>query len=192
MTDERRRFFRIDDTVGLKTERIDPKQVEEKIEHFRRNQHPYSTLNDYNFQLQQHQADLRKITERMPELGRYLKMLQQQIDRLTEQLLPDDQQFVEREQPVNISAQGIAFYSSESADPGDIIELHLKLHPSQHRIMVLARVVQCEADRDQPGQYRIALDFEHIREADRELLVRHVHGRQLQALGASRYDNDGD
>jgi hypothetical protein len=190
MTDERRRFFRIDDTVGLKAERIDPKEVEEKIEHFRQNKHQYAMLNDYNFQLEQHQADLRKITERMPELGRYLKMLQQQIDRLTEQLLPDDQQFVDRELPVNISAQGIAFYSSESADPGDVIELHLKLHPSQHRIMVLARVIHCESDRKHPGQYRIALDFEHIREADRELLVKHVHGRQLQALGASRYDNE--
>ena len=192
MSDERRRFFRIDDTVGLKAERIDPKQVEEKIEHFRQNRHEYSMLNDFNFQLDQHQADLRKISERMPELGRYLKVLQQQIDYLTEKLLPDDERFVDREQPVNISAQGIAFYSSESADPGDIIELHLKLHPSQHRIMVLARVIQCERDRKQEGQYRIALDFEHIREADRELLVKHVHGRQLQALGASRYDNEAD
>ncbi len=192
MSDERRRFFRIDDTVGLKAERIDPKQVEEKIEHFRQNRHEYSMLNDFNFQLDQHRADLRKISERMPELGRYLKVLQQQIDYLTEKLLPDDERFVDREQPVNISAQGIAFYSSESADPGDIVELHLKLHPSQHRIMVLARVIQCERDRKQEGQYRIALDFEHIREADRELLVKHVHGRQLQALGASRYDNEPD
>lgn len=192
MTDERRRFFRIDDTVGLKAERIDPKEVDEKIERFRSNTHQYALLNDFNYQLEQRRADLRTISERMPELGRYLKVLQQQIDRLTEQLLPEDQQFVDRDQAVNISAQGIAFYSSESAEPGDIIELHLKLHPSQHRIMVLARVIHCEPDRKQPGQYRIALDFEHIREADRELLVKHVHGRQLQALGAARFDNEAD
>lgn len=192
MSDERRRFFRINDTVGLKAERIDPKQVEEKVEHFRQNRHEYSMLNDFNYQLEQHQADLRKITERMPELGRYLKMLQQQVDQLTERLIPDDQRFVDQDKSVNLSAQGIAFYSSEAADPGDVIELHLKLHPSQHRIMVLARVIQCEPDRQQKGQYRIALDFEHIREADQELLVKHVHGRQLQALGASRYDNENE
>ncbi len=192
MSDDRRRFFRIDDTVGIKTERIDPKLVDEKIEHFRSSNTPHSLLNDYNYQLDQHQADLRKISERMPELGRYLKMLQRQIDRLTEQLLPVEEQFVEQEQPVSISAQGIAFYSSESAEPGDVVELRLRLQPSQHRILVLARVIHCEPDTRQPGQYRIALDFEHIREADRELLVRHVHGRQLQALGASRFDNETD
>ena len=190
MSNERRRFFRIDDTVGLKAERIDPERAAERIEHLRHNRHEYSMLNDFDFQLDRHRADLRKITERMPELGRYLKVLQRQIDCLTEKLLPDDDRFIEREQAVNISAQGIAFYSSESAEAGDIVELHLKLYPSQHRILVLSRVVQCERTPNQEDQYRIALDFEHIREADRELLVRHVHGRQLQALGASRYDNE--
>lgn len=187
MTEERRRFFRIEDIVSLKAEVIDEQQLPERLESFWNNQHQFSIRNEFNYRLEQHQADLKTISLKMPELGRYLSMLQQQLDILTDKILQDEDKFTEQEKNVNLSAQGISFLSDEAASVGEIVELHLKLNPGKQKIVVFTRVVNCEP-MEENGQYKIALDFEHIHEADREILVKHVHGKQLLALGASRFE----
>lgn len=190
MSKERRRFFRIEDIVGLKTEVIDQQQVEQKLESFWQDQHQFSVRNEFNYKLEQHQADLKNIKIKMPEVGRYLEVLQQQLDILTEKLLTDEDKFTELEMQVNLSAQGLAFLTDESVPVGVIVELHLKLLPENQQIVVFAKVIDCKEVADEQGQYKIALDFEHIHEADRELLVKHVHGKQLRALGASRFEEE--
>lgn len=190
MSQERRRFFRIEDIVGLKTEVIDQQQLTEKLESFWNDQHQFSIRNEFNYKLEQHQADLKHINTKMPELGRYLTILQEQLDILTDKLLQDEDKFTDLEQSVNISAQGISFYSDEQVRKGDIIELHLKLTPGRQQIVIFAKVIEFQQINDAQGIYRISLDFEHIHEADRELLVKHIHGKQLRALGASRFEEN--
>jgi hypothetical protein len=192
MSEERRRFFRIEDIIHLKTEKVEERDLDERLEDFRNNQHRYSALNEFNYQLEQHQADLKHIKERLPEVGRYLEVLQKQLDLLTERVLVDDDDFVDRKVEASLSAQGIAFFADESANKGDIVELHLKLMPEKHKLVIFSRVVDCQETDDSNGRFRIALDFEHIHDADRELLVKHVHGKQLRALGAARYSEDDD
>jgi uncharacterized coiled-coil protein SlyX len=177
MSKERRRFFRIEDVIHLKTETVEQHELDERLREFRNNQHQYSALNEFNYQLDQHQADLKHIKEHLPEVGRYLAIMQKQLDLLTDRLLKEDDDFVDREVEASLSAQGLAFFADESANTGDIVELHLKLMPERHKLVIFAR---------------ISLDFEHIHEADRELLVKHVHGKQLRALGAARFSEDND
>lgn len=190
MTEDRRRYFRIDDTIGIKTEVVDSRQLDEKLENFWKNQHPYSAVNEFNFELEQHRADLKRIKDKLPEVGRYLEMLQKQIDILTAKVLRDEDNFVELEKKVNLSAQGIAFFSDEAVAAGEIVELHLQLFPEKTKLVIFAKVVDCRRDSEGSDQFKISLDFEHIHEADRELLVRHVHGKQLRALGAARFEED--
>ncbi len=189
MSDERRRFFRIEDIVGLKTQVIEKQDLDKKIDKFWNDQHEFSIRNEFNYKLDQHRADLQHIKNKMPELGRYLSVLQEQIDILTSKLLSnEDDDFTTREAKVNISAQGISFSSDEPVNIGDIVELNLLLLPSQQRIVVFAKVINCKPDDEKPGYYNISLDFEHIHEADQELLVKHVHGKQLRSLGAARFE----
>jgi hypothetical protein len=190
MKDERRRFYRIEDIVGIKTEVIPQQQVQQKLEQFWDDQHEFSLRNRFNFELDQHLADLRHIKTSMPEVGRYLEVLQKQLDMLTEKMLEDEDEFVDKEKEVNLSAQGISFYSEEIVHPGEIIEMNLKLLPGHQRIVVFSKVIHCEKDKDEQGKYKVALDFEHIHEADREILVKHIHGKQLRALGAARFEED--
>jgi len=192
MSKERRRFFRIEDVIHLKTETVEQHELDERLREFRNNQHQYSALNEFNYQLDQHQADLKHIKERLPEVGRYLEIMQKQLDLLTDRILKEDDDFVDREVEASLSAQGLAFFADESANTGDIVELHLKLMPERHKLVIFARVVDCRKSTDQAGRYRISLDFEHIHEADRELLVKHVHGKQLRALGAARFSEDNE
>jgi len=189
---ERRRFFRIEDIVGLKTEVIGKPQLEQKLESFWNDQHHFSLRNEFNYKLEQHQADLQHIKKKMPEVGRYLSILQEQLDILTDKILQDEDKFTELEKQVNLSAQGISFYAEESANTNDIVELHLKLLPGRQQIVVFSRVIECLKVEDDQGKYKIALDFEHIHEADREILVKHVHGKQLKSIGASRFEEEGN
>ncbi len=188
MTRERRRYYRIEDRVGVKCELVDPAQVAERLDRFWNDRHQFSIRNDFNFKIEQHQADLKKIKGSMPELGRYLDMLQEQIDLLTDKLLQDDDDFADSERRVNLSAQGISFYQDEAVDNSSIVELHLKLLPSRQQIVSFARVIQCEELDHELGKYRLSLDFENIHEADQEILVKHVHAKQLREFGASRFE----
>jgi c-di-GMP-binding flagellar brake protein YcgR len=125
----------------------------------------------------------------MPELARYLSILQKQIELLTDKLIPEQDQFSDDGQSVNISGQGISFYSHEIARAGDVLELNLKLAPSGLQLVAFARVVLVEDHNNaDQGKYKLSLDFEHIHDADQEILIKHVHGKQLSALGASRSD----
>ncbi|MBT3205117.1 MAG: PilZ domain-containing protein [Gammaproteobacteria bacterium] len=190
MSDERRRFFRIEDIVGLKSQVIEKQELEQRLESFWNDQHQFSLRNEFNFKLEQHQADLQHIKNKMPELGRYLSVLQEQLDLLTDKILTDEDNFSTREIPVNISAQGISFISDEQVNVGDIVELNLLLLPSQQKIVTFAKVIECNHQDNNQDKYTISLDFEHIHEADRELLVKHVHRKQLKSLGAARFEEN--
>ena len=103
-----------------------------------------------------------------------------------------DDDFSDSEKQANLSAQGISFYSDTGADKGSIVELNLRLLPSRQQIVCFARVIDCSEDQHDQGKYRLSLDFEHIHEADQEILVKHVHAKQLRDFGASRFDESPD
>lgn len=184
---ERRRYFRIDDEVALALMPVAGVDEEARIDDFWQNEHAYSIRNNYNFQIEQHIADFNRIEKRLPELARYLRVMERQIDRITEKLaVEDDDSKIERKS-VNISAQGLQFHADDAPPKGSLVELTLKLLPSGLRLVIMARVVQVEAENDpDDGAHRISLDFEHLHEADREILAKHVHGKQMESLGSAR------
>ncbi len=185
---ERRRFFRIDDTIGIKTETIPPHQLDERLNDFWTNQHEFSIRNEFNHELDQHAADLIAIEKQYPAIARYLRVLQKQVDLLSEKILPEDRINGSSESEVNISAQGISFLSTEAISPGEVVEISLQLLPKKQRIVVFAKIIRCEKADD--FQYNLTVDFEHIHDADREILIKHIHGQQLKSLGAARFDAD--
>ena len=121
----------------------------------------------------------------MPELGRYLSVLEKQIDHLTEKLIADDDTASMQNKSANLSAQGIAFYDDAAPQQDELVELKLKLLPSGLRLVIIARVVLVESDSGQT-ESRISLDFEHLQEADREILIKHIHAKQMEALSSAQ------
>jgi c-di-GMP-binding flagellar brake protein YcgR len=59
--------------------------------------------------------------------------------------------------------------------------------PSGLGLVIIARVVLVENDsgREQ-GSARVSLDFENLHEADREILIKHIHGKQLESLSNAK------
>ena len=123
----------------------------------------------------------------MPELGRYLSVLEKQIDWLTQRLSADNTEDLLTRKTSNLSAQGISYHADKAPQQGDMVEFKLKLLPSGLRLVIIARVVLVETDSSQNrGEYKISLDFEHLHEADREILIKHIHGKQMEALSSAQ------
>jgi hypothetical protein len=187
MSSERRRYYRVDDEILLAVEQIGKSEIDDRLEDYWSNEHAFSLRNNYNFEIEQHIADRHKINRKMPELGRYLDLLEKQIERLSDRLSGDENDLAMSQMSVNLSAQGLAYYADEAPDPDALVELTLKLLPSGFRLVIIARVVKIEGNQghDQ-GNHRVSLDFEHLHEADREILVKHVHGLQMETLSSAR------
>lgn len=187
MSNERRRYYRVNDEASLAVEQIGKAAIDARLEDFWENEHAFSIRNNFNFQIEQHIADRHKIDGKMPELGRYLAVLEKQIERLTNRLVGDDSNHAMVQKSVNLSAQGIAYCDDQAPEQDALVELKLKLLPSGFRLVIIARVVKIEKNQgDDPGKHRISLDFEHLHEADREILIKHVHGKQMESLGSSQ------
>ena len=169
---------------------VNPDEIESRLDDFWNNRHQYSIRNEYNHQLEEHLADFHAIENKMPELARYLSVLQKQIELLTYKLIPEQSLLAHIEQDVNLSAQGISYYGDDAVKLGDLLELEIKLLPSGLQLVMFARVTLFEdSDIHEQGKFRISLDFEHIQEADREILIKHVHGKNLRSLAPPHSDN---
>jgi len=187
MVDERRRYYRIEDEVYIAMQLIAQTEIDNHLEDFWANEHAFSMRNNYNFQIEQQIADRHKIETKMPELARYLAVLEKQIDRITEKLIGDEDDANMIQKAANISAQGISFSTDQPPPEGKLVELKLKLLPSGMRLVIIARAVMVENDSSrEQGKARVSLDFENLHEADREILVKHIHGKQLEALSNAK------
>lgn len=185
MSRERRRYYRIEEDVMLSLTPIDDTDLDARLDDFWSNEHEFSIRNNFNFEISQHIADRHKIENTMPELGRYLAVLEKQIDLLTDKLIDDSDARSMQKKSSNLSAQGVSYQDDTAPPQGELVEFRLKLLPSGLRLVIIARVVMVEADPDQGG-HRISLDFEHMHEADREILIKHIHGKQMEALSSAQ------
>jgi hypothetical protein len=182
--DERRRYFRIEDTVSFTVSMIDPGELQTKIDTFWDKKPVYSAYHQSNQEVEQHLADLEVIEKSMPELARYLSVLQSQIDSLTTaKALPGQISIANDTQQVSLSGQGMAYASGQKLATNDMVELFLKLSSTGQMIKIFAQVVEVERISE---QYRISLDFTHIYESDQEILIKRIHAQQLKDIAAAR------
>ena len=119
----------------------------------------------------------------MPELARYLTVIQTQIDNITAKVLPEQTTVSDDAQEVSLSAQGMAYTADQKLTIGDTVELNLKLLSTGQILKIFALVIKVG---QLSGQFRVSLDFAHIYESDRELLVKHIHAQQLKDIAAAR------
>ena len=187
MSAERRRYYRIDDEVELAYRAIEESSLDQELEDFWSNEHAFSIRNNYNFQIEQHIADRHKIEASMPELARYLGVLEKQIATITDRLIGDEMDQDMQRKQVSLSAQGIAFNDGGAPKADELVEVKLKLLPSGLRLVIIARVILVEADSaGGDDANRISFDFEHLHEADREILIKHIHGKQMERLSSAQ------
>jgi len=188
--DERREYFRIDDSLRLSYREIDPDTLKRRIEALERGQEgDFTVLSGLAAVTQEMAGTLHRIESAQRDIAAYLKSIDRKIELLGRAFLARNSELFEQPvQSVNLSATGISFEVEASLPAGTPLELRILLTPSYSGILCYAEVIACEADGEgeREGRYHLRTRFLHLREPDRDLLIQHVIQRQGEAIREAR------
>lgn len=189
---DRREFFRMDDEVNLSFELLTEEEVPKRVDKLAFGLTDSLTVMTRMSSIsQQMTATLHRIDQREPDIADYLRGLDEKIEILAQSYLSKNSELTNLpKQIVNLSAGGIAFMVDEAIVLGTPLEVKLLLFPSYTGLLVIGRVVSC--DSSATGGYQIRIDFEYIRDNDRDALIRHILRRQGETLRRMREEREAE
>ncbi len=181
MDHERRRFFRIDESVGVSWQIIDNSEKA-----LLSNRIDFLSLVAEQDQRIEHL--LFEIQEENPKVAEIVRLFNQKLERVLSQIMVDNSlvtRIASRIKEANLSACGIGFSNDEPIPVGANLRLEITLYPTQKRITTDGRVVGCD-QADTEGYYW-RIDFMGMSKADQEELIQHIVRSQSQQLKTRQY-----
>lgn len=186
MSNNRRSYVRIQAEVGLRWRRLDETESANISSTFEGRSRSVGLISEVNYRSDELVPSMRKIRDEHPEIAAWLKFLKSAVESLAVQVAHAESSKTQTiPQLVIISAAGMEFDSDSEFEPGELLEVVLELMPSTSRMMVIGEVVRTDNSNSAivtSGGNPIALAFKHIRDADQELLIRHIHRAQMEEL----------
>lgn len=182
MNDERRRYFRINETVGISYQFAGGGDGTGKKEELTSDT---SRIFEYDEQIEKL---IKALEGENPIIAQLALLFQRKINRVADQLaLRNDlvNRIAHRVREVNISACGMAFMNDEPVAAGERLRLELKLFPSEIRVQTLAKVISCEQD-EESKQYYWRIDFYSMSTSSQETLIQHIVRSQSAQLKGNR------
>jgi c-di-GMP-binding flagellar brake protein YcgR len=189
ITEERRRYFRLDDTMNLHVRCLDA-AAHEWPSYVTSDVLSNCTLSSaLELVSQEAHTLMARLEKGAPELADYFKIVETQLGLVAQaiaNLHPTVNQIDTR--PVTISAAGLAFRHESALSPGQWLEMRMFLSSSMVVMGVMGRVIHARpVDDDNRAQpFSIGVEYHLLRDDDRELLIKHVLKRQLQQLQHAR------
>jgi len=188
MLEERRKYFRIDDYLGLAYSLLGAEEAKLFVEEVKQN----NGAIDYaaNFDNRIHTL-LGACKVQSPLAAELLDLLNKKLNFIVSQLDVDGAPSAVvdyRMSSVNISACGMGFVDKQPLQTGQILKLDLRLSPEELTIVTLAQVVACEELPE--NEYFLRLSFPQISSTDQELLIQHVVKKQSAQLRQRRREEE--
>jgi hypothetical protein len=191
---ERRRSYRVDDSVALHYRVLDAQgaaRVRAELEAGEAGPEPLGA--ELALTAWHVERGLAGIEEAQPQVAECLRLLNRRLDALAAAVARADPELgALPRRDVELSADGVRFASREPIPPGTPLELRLLLLPAPAALRALGRVVRASTcgGGDTTLPHHVAVDLEVLRGSDRELLARHVRQREAELLRARRADRD--
>lgn len=185
MTEERRRYFRIDDTLGVSFRRLTPEEIASFAERAGQHGGNFDLASNFDNRIQT-LLDACRIQN--PVAAEILDLMNKKLNVVLRQLDVDSellQSIAYELKQVNVSACGLAFSCGERFNRGDILQLDLLLKPADLHVVSMAEVVACEAvenDDSEQAEFFLRVNFVELNSNDQELLIQHVVKRQSKLL----------
>ncbi len=181
---ERRRFFRIEDTVNLYYRIIDEQQLEQLSQVSNDILSTCSLAAALDVFNQEARVIAPRVERSAPEVYEYLKILDDKITLLAQAVMRQSTDLTEHaSRNVNLSATGIAFESEEKLEPGAYLEIKMMLTSCMAVIIAYARVIYCKPNQDNPDfPYFVGVEYINLKDEDREILIKHVVKRQMEQI----------
>ncbi|PVV13650.1 MAG: hypothetical protein B6D77_04170 [gamma proteobacterium symbiont of Ctena orbiculata] len=187
--DERREFFRIDDSIQVNYRAIKrdelPQSIDEKLQGTDR----FTVMTRLQNISQHLSAPLHRIEQRDPDVADYLKALDEKVNLLGQSFLAQENDLLARpSRSVNLSAGGLAMDITEKLEVGSLVEIKLLLLPSYTGVVAYGEVVGIDEVTSGDGTYpyHTRINFTLIRNSDQDALIRHITRRQGEMLRQRR------
>ncbi|WP_347907656.1 PilZ domain-containing protein [Pseudomonas grandcourensis] len=180
--EDRREYYRIEDTIALE---IRPLSASEAAGHeVLQDASPlFNLLSELHLSEFESQHLLRQISERDRTTAAFLKSQNKRIDLLSQVVALTVLGQIGEPQSVIISEGGIDFQHPSPLAVGARLSVKLALMPQALGLLLRARVTHC--DRKGEG-YDVGTEFEHLTDAQRQLLARHILQKQAQERRLAR------
>lgn len=181
--DDRREYYRIDDTIALDFSLLSgPQALASDALH---DASPlFNLLSDLHLMDFESQHLLRHISERDRTLANYLKVMNKRIDLLGQAVAQSLLRDIGAPRRVSLSEGGISFNHPQAVPAGSHLALKMVLMPQALGLLLRAQVMHCQARDD--GQFEIGTEFEALTDAQRQLLARHILQKQAQQRRLAR------
>jgi len=183
LRDDRRRYFRINDWVGLSFRAIDMAE-EMDIQHDVENLEIDAThvLKSLDKELS---ATLNTLWKSSPTVASAIALISKKIDIIAAEVGLDYSGLKGEEATtrVNISACGIAFESSERFVIGQKLDMRLTLKPHNSTVTVIGQVIAIErTDEGSAEPYLVRNNFDKVNTSVQEELIQHIVKRQSRQI----------
>lgn len=187
--DERREFFRIDDSIQVSYRVIPAAQIPSSIEEQLRAGERFTVMTRLQEISQHLSAAMHRIEQRDTDIADYLKALDEKVNLLGRSFLTEERELLDQpSRKVNLSAGGLAMDITEQVEVGSMVEIKMLLLPSYAGLLAYGEVVGIEASEEGHPDYpyHIRITFSLLRGADQEALIRHITRRQGEMLRQRR------
>lgn len=184
--EERRRYFRIEDTVGIDFEKISRVEAQQREHEMQKTD--YFTPDSLHTIERQLQVLIDKLRIQNPQFAEAVDLLNAKFNTLKQMNIEKNIAHGHKTniRQVNISACGMSFDEEEQIDIGQKLYLDLTLLPTDIHVFTLGDVVGCHESKSTKSDWTIRVDFYGMSREDEELMVQHIVKRQGRLLAASR------
>lgn len=186
LSEERRHFFRINDSVNLSYRFVDEQQTKYPIQSSVNLLDNCSLSSALELIAEESAAVYNKLEKIHSDFADYLKLLDIKIDLIAQAVLALSSNEVSENETrnANISVSGLGFECNEHLTVGQHLEIKMLLVHSTIVITTYAKVIHCSKNPDTSSNYHyfVGLDYVNMKESDRDLLSKHVAKKQLQQI----------
>ncbi|MGF6667361.1 PilZ domain-containing protein [Pseudomonas monsensis] len=184
--EDRREYYRIEDTIALEIQPLSA--LEAAGQEVLQDASPlFNLLSELHLSEFESQHLLRQISERDRAIAAFLKSQNKRIDLLSQVVALTVLGHIGEPQPVIISEGGIDFQHPTALAAGAHLSVKLVLMPQALGLLLRARVTHC--DRKGEG-FDVGTEFEHLTDAQRQLLARYILQKQAQERRLAREQNE--
>ncbi|WP_434710028.1 PilZ domain-containing protein [Pseudomonas sp. R1-1] len=184
--EDRREYYRIEDMIALEIRPLSaPEAAGEEV---LQDASPlFNLLSELHLSEFESQHLLRQISERDRAIAAFLKSQNKRIDLLSQVVALTVLGHIGEPQPVIISEGGIDFQYPTPVATGAHLSVKLVLMPQALGLLLRARVTHCDPKGD---GYDVGTEFEHLTDAQRQLLARYILQKQAQERRLAREQNE--
>ena len=190
MMDNRRQFYRINDTISLSYKVVQTGDNEQEINAAKRGYAELAEIRNAIYCIDARMDDIsQQLSQDFPLISELVGLFNKKI-ALHDRMMgydEDDNRLMSVAKEVNLSANGVAFEAETPMAEGSYLRLEMVIFPENYYIPVYARVVNCrQNNEDSPSGYTIAVEFDAISEKDQEKIMHHILKKQADDIKKQR------